>query len=100
MTKIESGGMKMNCGKYIAKVRSEHSQRKVAALITATFLIMLFAPGGKAHGQRYSAWSAPVNLGQVINTTGFDGCPSVTQDGLTLLFMSTIGGIPQNIYYS
>lgn len=40
---------------------------------------------------RYSDWSVPVNLGSTINTPGFDGCPSVTKDGLNLLFMSDFG---------
>src|SRR5215204_5686306 len=92
--------MKMNCGKYIAKTLLANSKRSAASLITVLLLVALAAPGQAVFSQRYSAWSAPVNLGPVINSTGFDGCPSVTKDGLTLLFMSTVGGVPQNIYYS
>jgi len=80
----------MNSGKYTAKI--------LTAVITAAFLIVL--TGQPAVAQRYSDWSAPVNLGQVINTAGIDGCPSVTKDGLTLLFMSNIGSTAQNLYVS
>jgi Tol biopolymer transport system component len=90
--------MKMNSAKYLAKVRSAISQITVASFTTAALLMVLFAPVNPAFGQKYSDWSAPVNLGPTINTTGFDGCPSVTKDGLTLLFMSNIGSTAQNIY--
>ena len=53
-----------------------------------------------AHAQRYSEWSTPVNLGSVINTSGFDGCPSLTRDGLNLLFMSNFGSTAQDLYVS
>ena len=53
-----------------------------------------------AHAQRYSEWSTPVNLGSVINTSGFDGCPSLTRDGLNLLFMSSFGSSAQDLYVS
>jgi len=33
-------------------------------------------------------WSQPLNLGPVINTFGFDGCPSISADGSTLYFAS------------
>ncbi len=75
---------------YITKIAS--------AIITAAILIAL--AGQPANAQRYSAWSEPANLGQVVNTTGFDGCPSITKDGLTLLYMSNIGSTSQNLYVS
>ena len=34
------------------------------------------------------AWSAPVNLGPGVNSTGFDGAPSLSFDGTTLYFFS------------
>jgi len=81
----------MNSGKYIAKIQ--------ATVITAVLLIVL--TGQPAVAQRYSAWSAPENLGQVVNTAGFDGCPSVTKDGLTLLFMTNDGPTTSfNLYYA
>jgi serine/threonine protein kinase len=37
-------------------------------------------------------WGTPVNLGPVINTFGFDGCPSISADGSTLYFASNRPG--------
>ncbi|MGE5296234.1 MAG: LamG-like jellyroll fold domain-containing protein, partial [Solirubrobacterales bacterium] len=35
-----------------------------------------------------SPWGAPVNLGPTINSSGYDGCPSISDDGLMLTFNS------------
>ena len=35
-----------------------------------------------------SAWSAPVHLGQPVNYTGGDMCPSISADGLSIYFAS------------
>ena len=80
----------MNIDKYTAKL--------ISAIITAALLILLC--GGPINAQRYTAWSAPENLGMVINTPGFDGCPSVTRDGLNLLYMSNYESGAQDIYVS
>jgi Tol biopolymer transport system component len=85
---------------YSTKILSVMSDRNLASLIAVVLSVILFAPGQAVFAQRYSDWSAPLNLGQVVNTTGFDGCPSVTKDGLNLLFMSTIGSTQQNLYVS
>jgi Tol biopolymer transport system component len=37
-------------------------------------------------------WGTPVNLGPVINTSGFDGNPSISADGSTLYFTSSRSG--------
>ncbi|MGB2863259.1 MAG: LamG-like jellyroll fold domain-containing protein [Sedimentisphaerales bacterium] len=37
---------------------------------------------------RNDAWSAPVNLGPTINSSSADIAPSITSDGLTLIFSS------------
>ena len=90
--------MDMERGKYIAKIMS--AAFGLRTILAAGLLITLVGPGQPVFSQRYSNWSAPVNLGQVINTAGFDGCPSITKDGLTLLFMSNIGSTQQNLYAS
>jgi len=33
-------------------------------------------------------WSAPVNLGATVNSSAYDGFPSISADGLTLFFVS------------
>jgi hypothetical protein len=39
-----------------------------------------------AHAQKFSEWSAPVNLGPVVNSAADDTCDSISRDGLTLYF--------------
>ena len=88
----------MDSGKYITKLLSEGLEGRI--IVAAALLIMLLAPPQAVIAQRYSDWSAPVNLGPVINTAAFDGCPSLTKDGLSLLYMSSTGSSAQNIYVS
>ena len=90
----------MNTRTYIAGTRSAILSPNVMSLVSTLLLVLLVAPWQTAFSQRYSEWGAPVNLGQVVNSTGFDGCPSITKDGLTLLFMSNIGSGAQNLYVS
>jgi hypothetical protein len=90
----------MDNGKYSARTLATISGRSMVRFVAATLLVVLFAPWQATFSQKYSEWSAPVNLGQVINSAGFDGCPSITKDGLTLLYMSNIGSTAQNLYFS
>ncbi len=46
----------------------------------------LFVPGVGA--QQFSDWSAPVNLGAVVNSTANDMHPALSKDGLSLYFSS------------
>ena len=41
-----------------------------------------------AHDQRYSDWSAPINLGSTVNSTFNDVAPTISKDGLSLYFTS------------
>ena len=76
----------MKSGRYIlASLR-----RNFSSLITTAILVAIFAPGQTVPAQNYSAWSPPENLGASINTAGFDGCPSTSKDGLSLLYMSSV----------
>ena len=90
----------MNNGKYITKVLSMISKADGVSLVSAALLVALLAPGQAVFSQRYSAWSAPVNLGPEVNSPVFDGCPSITKDGLNLLFMSNGETTSQDIYVS
>jgi len=38
------------------------------------------------------SWTTPVNLGDAVNTSDYDGCPSISSDGLTLYFSSNRSG--------
>jgi hypothetical protein len=42
-----------------------------------------------AFGQQFGPWSAPVNLGAVVNSACNDMHPTLSKDGLTLIFSST-----------
>src|SRR5216117_1200369 len=48
------------------------------------FILTLVA---SAYGQ-FSAWSAPVNLGPVVNSGSGELAPSISKDGLSLYFFS------------
>ena len=61
------------------------SMRRAATLLSAIALSGLAAtPKQQA---RYD-FSAPVNLGRVVNSPAFDGGPSISADGLSLFFTS------------
>ena len=45
-----------------------------------------------AHGQQFSNWGAPVNLGAIVNSTANDQHPTISKDSLTLIFVSTRPG--------
>lgn len=80
---------------------STHSNRIRRSILTlgGCILILLAVP---THAQRFSEWSAPENLGPVINTSDFEGAPFISKDGLDLLFASNrITGAPSlDIYVS
>jgi len=41
---------------------------------------------------RQDAWRKPVNLGPQVNTSGLEGCPAISDDGLELYFWSGRAG--------
>jgi Tol biopolymer transport system component len=61
-------------------------------------LLGLMVSATSADEPQFSAWSAPVNLGPIVNswgdwTTSYDACPTVSKDGLSLYFRSNrLGG--------
>jgi hypothetical protein len=46
----------------------------------------------RRHAQQFSNWSAPVNVGAVVNSTANDQHPTISKDGLTLIFVSNRPG--------
>ena len=40
----------------------------------------------------FSAWSAAINLGPVVNSSSYDACPTISKDGLSLYFRSNRSG--------
>jgi hypothetical protein len=55
-----------------------------AISLGASILATAFAM--PAHAQKFSDWSAPVNLGPVVNTSASETCPAISKDGLTFYF--------------
>jgi len=63
-------------------------------------------PGGYGQGDLYvttrasvsDPWGSPVNLGPIVNSSGYEENPSISHDGTTLLFDRSIGQGPQDIW--
>jgi Tol biopolymer transport system component len=70
--------------------------------LVLTLLVSVFGIPS-AHAQKYSDWSAPVNLGPVINSAFSDQGPAISKNGLSLYFTSNrpggLGG-PFDMYVS
>jgi hypothetical protein len=50
-------------------------------------MLVIITTFSVAHAQRFSDWSAPTNLGPVVNNpSSSDGCPFISKDGLSLYF--------------
>ncbi len=59
---------------------------------TALALLLLVGSMASASAQRYSDWSAPINLGPTVNSTAMDRGPAISKDGLSLYFESSRPG--------
>ena len=58
--------------------------------IPAVVLILTMQVTSKsAHAQKYSDWSAPINLGPTVNSAFADLAPVISKEGLSLYFTST-----------
>ena len=57
-----------------------------AAGLTGLLLLGLTALPAADDPPRFSDWSAPVNLGPVVNSTYYEGCPTISKSGLSLFF--------------
>jgi WD40-like Beta Propeller Repeat len=62
-------------------------------LLVGGMLALVMTQHSGAHGPRYSNWSAPVNLGLVINSTFNDQQPAISKDGRSLYFTSNRPGL-------
>ncbi len=70
---------------------------KRVLVIGMLLALVLTAIGAPVSAKNYSEWSAPENLGPIVNSsTDSDTCPFVTKDGLSLYFVRTpiVGGVP------
>jgi WD40 repeat protein len=75
---------------HMSRITLQRRTRLLArryALAAAALVVAVFASDPTA-APRYSDWSAPVNLGGVLNSSSNDAAPAVSKDGLTLYFGS------------
>jgi hypothetical protein len=61
-------------------------------------VMMLMPPADASPDSKWSEWSAPVNLGAGINTSFSEAAPAISQDGLTLYFVSNRPGVPPDAF--
>lgn len=61
-------------------------------LLVGGMLALVMAHAPSAHAQKYSDWSAPVNLGPAINSAFSDQQPAISKNGLSLYFTSNRPG--------
>ena len=62
------------------------SKLYMTTLVGAIVLVSAFTASSRA--QKYSDWSAPINLGPNVNSTSMDRGPAISKDGLSLYFAS------------
>jgi len=74
----------------LTKKRTTRSSFKLF-LILAISIIVAGMPS--AHAQKFSDWSAPVNLGSVINSAFSDQDAAISKDSLSLYFASNRPGL-------
>ena len=70
----------------------------VAACGAVAMVMMLMPPADASRDSKGSEWSAPVNLGSGINTSFSEAAPAISQDGLTLYFVSNRPGVPPDAF--
>src|SRR3989442_10390197 len=64
----------------------------VLTLFVGGMLALVMAQAPSAQAQKYSDWSAPVNLGPVFNSAFSDQGPAISKNGLSLYFTSNRPG--------
>ena len=68
------------------KNQTLNNSTKLAAA-TALFAALAMVPTARA--QNYGPWSKPVNVGSTVNSACDDQHPTLSKDGLSLIFSST-----------
>ena len=62
-------------------------------------MVMMLMPSTNAsRDSKWSEWSAPVNLGVGINTPFSEAAPAISEDGLSLYFVSNRPGVPPDAF--
>ena len=66
------------------------SKLYMTSLVGAIVLVSAFTASPRA--QKYSDWSAPINLGPAVNSASLDRAPAISKDGLSLYFALETAG--------
>lgn len=74
------------------KTRSSFRPHLVLTLLVGVMLAIVMTQAPSAFAQKYSDWSAPVNLGPVINSAFNDSQMAISKNGLSLYFTSNRPG--------
>ena len=72
--------------------------RQLVACGAVAMVMMLMPPADASPDSKWSEWSAPVNLGAGINTSFSEAAPAISEDGLTLYFVSNRPGVPPDAF--
>jgi hypothetical protein len=73
--------------------------RQVVAAGGAAAMVTMLMPGADAWPDaKGPEWSGPVNLGALINTAFSEAAPAISEDGLTLYFVSNRPGVPPDAF--
>ena len=76
----------------MAKKNTRSTIASESLLILGGILVFVIAHASLTQAQKYSAWSAPANLGAVINSAASDQGPALSKNGLSLYFTSNRAG--------
>ncbi len=74
------------------KTHRSFGSHAALTLLAAGMFALVMAQATSAHAQRYSDWSAPVNLGPAVNLVSSDQGPAISKNGLSLYFTSNRTG--------
>ena len=72
------------------------------ALVAVSMVLLFVAVSATAQSSGYTGWSAPVNLGPLVNSGYSDQCVTISKNGLSLFFFSTryagADNVPWHLY--
>lgn len=66
--------------------------RRIVTTLTVQIIALGLVCFSAVDAQEYSAWSPAVNVGATVNSTANDQHPTISRDGLTMIFVSTRAG--------
>jgi len=71
---------------------SWQTRRTLKVVVLVGIALVLMASSNSVGAPKYSDWSAPTNLGPIVNSASIDAGPAISKDGLSLYFHSTRPG--------